>query len=155
MTVQAWRQRRWDGIEFDTPESWADVPGETFRMMHPERSDLAYRPTFTARVIHPQGRSLTQVASLTAAFNSSALGASHWVDAAPSRLSSPRGLIAGRRMVFLHESPVGDLVTYSWAYVLDEERLVEMNAHCTVFQSIDLRPLLLHLGDTARWEGAA
>ncbi|VXB52547.1 hypothetical protein CITRIK5_50070 [Citricoccus sp. K5] len=152
MAGTSWRHRHWEGLEFDTPGSWIEVPGPTFLLMHPERSDLAYRPTFTARVTHPQGRSLTQITSLTAAFNSSALGGSHWIDAAPSRLHSPQGLVPGRRLVFVHESPAGDLLTYSWTYLLDEGRLLEMNAHCTVFQSVDLQPLMLHLGDTVRWE---
>lgn len=154
MVTTSWRKRPWGGLEFDTPDSWTEVPGPTFLLLHPERSDLVYRPTFTARVSPPQGRSLGQAASLTAAFNASALSGSHWVDAAPCRLDTPSGPVPGRRLAFVHDSPAGDLMTYSWTYLLDDERLVEMNAFCSVFQSVDLQPLLLHLGDSARMEGA-
>lgn len=146
----AWRRLSWENLVFDVPSSWQQLPGRELTVVHPPRADLDYSPTFTARYVPSLGRSLPQLASLSAALLTSTAPNCLWLDAAPFRLASGTSVRHGRRQIFLHSSPAGELVSYQWL-VEDGDRVLEMSSHCTVRQSRDLQPLMLHLGDSVGW----
>ncbi|NUL47258.1 hypothetical protein F7P69_18940 [Cellulosimicrobium funkei] len=147
-----WRNLTWQDLTFEVPSSWRQLPGQDLTVVHPLRDDLDYTPTFTARYVPTRGRSLPQLASLASAVMTSTAPKCLWLDTAPFRLSSGTEARNGRRQVFLHASPAGELVSYQWL-MEDGERLLEMSAHCTVAQSRHLQPLMLHLGDSVRQSG--
>lgn len=148
----AWQLLSWHDLVFEVPASWRRLPGEALTVVHPDREDLGYTPTFTARRIPSRGRSLPQAASLAAAVLTSTAPECLWLDVMPLRLSAGGEILNGRRQVFIHSSPAGQLVSYQWV-VEDHDHLLEMSAHCTVPQSRHLQPLLLHLGESVRRAG--
>lgn len=143
---------RWGGLTFEVPSSWEVLPTEELTVVHPAVDHAAFRPTFTARFVPAEGRTLTQTASLAAAMVTTTAPNCFWLDTAPVVKTDRSGARRGRRQIFLFSSPVGELFSCQWL-VEAGDRFLEMTAHCTVWQSAHLQPLMLHFGDAARWEG--